>query len=517
MKSQSKLSRREALMNLAKLSAGFSLLSLFGATALAQNPADYPVDCTPPKPSGPATPFVPGKIAALPRKSAFALSTQEIASLTLGFQKLRDLTVSQPNNPLGWLLQSYVHCWYCGGGTDGKAGEEIHSSWWFLPWHRCYLYFLERTLSKLANDPNLRLPYWDWSTQSNLTQTLPGIYNNNTSSLYDALRGVTTGDIIPSEFVGPQAMSIVLNASNFSLFGGVDTTINGGQAGQLERIPHNNVHNWTGTDGDTPPTYGSDMGVLATAARDPVFFCHHANVDRMWPSWQAVSTTHTNPTDSSWLNHSWTFYDENGVWTSIKVSDVIDSKNLGYFYDNLATVPASKNKIMTANTTGNASTTTAAAALTPLIAAPKEARTLKNDPATHEVALPQVHKTSLQALSSGTGQQYLLTIDGVLIAPYSSVSAKVYVNYPKANAATTTEIPNFVGFISSVAKVRKGSSHTGHNHGPQRQVFEIGADLAAILVKENAVKVTIVPINNRSKKPKTMEFSYGEISLQPLK
>lgn len=510
MTSKSKVSRREALINLAKISAGFSLLGLFKSTALGQTPADYPTDCAPPAPKGAATPFVPGKIAVLHRKSAFQLNAEEIASLTLGFQKLRDMTISDPSNPLGWLLQSYVHCWYCGGGTDGKAGEEIHGSWWFLPWHRCYLYFLERTLSKLANDPNLRLPYWDWSTQSKATQTLPGIYDNSNSSLYDALRGASTGDVIPPDFVGPRAMSIVLNSSDFSMFGGVDATKNGGQAGQLERIPHNNVHNWTGTDGNTAPNYGSDMGVLATAARDPIFFCHHANVDRMWPSWLAVSSGHTNPTDSSWLNHSWTFYDENGVWTSIKVSDVVDSRNLGYDYDSLATVPTkSSKKVSQAIATSPIPE--------PLIAAPKQVRTLKNDPVTHQVALPQIHKTSLMALSAGTGTRYLLVIDGVVIAPDRSVSAKVYVNYPKADATTTTEIPNFVGLISSVAKVRKGADHAGQDHKPQRQVFEIDPELAAIIAHDNEVKITIVPIDSHSKKPKTMEFNYGEISIQPLK
>jgi polyphenol oxidase len=514
MTEKSAMSRRDALRNLAKLTMGFSFLGNFGMGALAQTSPDYPVDCTPPAPTGPATPFVAGKLPVLPRKSAFNLSTQEIASLTLAFQKLRDLTTSDPANPLGWLRQSYVHCWYCGGGTDGKEGEEIHSSWWFLPWHRCYLYFLERTLAKLANDPNLRLPYWDWSTQGNATQTLPGIYADSSSSLYDALRSVTTGDIIPAAFVGPKAMKIVLTSSNFSTFGGVDTTINGGQAGSLERIPHNNVHTWTGTD-YAAPNWSSDMGVLATAARDPVFFCHHANVDRMWPSWLANSSTHINPSDSSWLNHSWTFYDENGIWTSIKVSDVVDSKNIGYVYDSLATVPPSTREKRAMQSFSAAITD--AATKQPLIAAPKAVHTLKNDPVTYQVALPKVHKDSLTALSNDAGPKYLLTIDGVVLPPDRSVSAKVYVNLPNANAGTSTEVPNFVGFISSIAKVKPGASHAGHDHGAQREVFEIDDELAAILVRDKTVKITIVPVDSRSKKPKTMQFTYGQISLQPLK
>lgn len=512
MTSPSQSSRRQALMNLAKLSAGISLLSFSGTAALAQDPADNPVDCTPPAPTGPATPFIPGKIAVLPRKSAFSLSTQEIASLTLAFQKLRALTVSEPNNPLGWLLQSYVHCWYCGGGSDGTAGEEIHGSWWFLPWHRCYLYFLERTLSKLASDPNLRLPYWDWSTQSKATQTLPGIYNNSASSLYDALRGVTTG-VIPSDFVGPKAMQIVLTASDFTLFGGTNSAISSPQPGALEKIPHNTVHIWTGTDLDTAPNYGSNMGILATAARDPVFFCHHANVDRMWPSWMANDTSHTNPTDTNWLNHSWNFYDENGVWTSIKVSDVVDSSNLGYVYDSLASVPESAKKV----TQSKAAVGAAVAAPAPLIAALKRVRILKNDPVTHQVVLPRVHKNSLTALAGGAGKNYLLSINDVITPPDQSILSKVYVNYANANVATTTEVPNYIGMISSVAKVRKGDRHAGHNHGSQRYVFEINPELAGILARDNVVKITIVPMSSRGEKPKTMEFSYGEISLQQIK
>lgn len=510
---QSKLSRRDALLNLARLSAGFSLLTLPGARAWAQDPADNPVDCAPPKPAGAAVPFVGGKIAVQPRKSAFALSDAEIASLTLAWEKLREITQKDPNNPIGWLRQSYVHCWSCGGGTDGLQGEEIHSSWWFPPWHRCYLYFLERMLVKVSGDPNLRLPYWDWSTQSKATQTFPPIYAKTTSSLYDALRKVKPGDLIPQAFVGPNAMSKVLNAPTYALFGGVDPTINGGSPGNLETIPHNNVHTWTGTKGNAKPTYGSDMGVLATAARDPVFFAHHANVDRMWPSWLAVEATppHANPTDASWLNHTWTFYDENGVWTSIKVSDVLDTKNLGYVYDTLAVVPPAKK-----STNVTAASSLIAAPALAVLAPSAQAKTLKDDPATHKIALPNAHQKNLQALADGRAQQYLLNIEGVVAPHDRSISAKVYVNLPKANAATSTEVPNFVGFISSVAKVRRGGSLGGHHHGAVRYSFVIDAELAAIVARDGAVQVTLVPVDELAQKSKGSSFTYKQISLLPL-
>lgn len=513
MTASSSFSRRDALRNLANLTAGFTLLSSSALRAIAQTTdqaVDYPVDCTPPTPTGPATPFKGGALTVLPRKSAFALSDQEIASLTLGWQKLREITTSDPANPIGWLRQSYAHCWSCGGGTDGNQGEEIHGSWWFLPWHRCYLYFVERMLAKVANDPNLRLPYWDWSTQSPTTQTFPPIFATAQSSLYDNLRKVKPGDPIPQSYVGPKAMSLVLNAATFALFGGVNPTTNGAGPGKLETIPHNNVHTWTGTS-DAAPNWSSDMGVLATAARDPVFFAHHANVDRMWPSWMAIDSSHTNPTDQEWLNHSWTFYDENGVWTSIKVSDVVDPQNLGYVYDSLAST--------TSSTLGVKKSLAATPSPTPApqtFFANSVLHRLKDAPVTHHISLLASHKKSFQALSQNGPQQYLLIIENVVISADTSVAAKVYVNYPKATASTTTEISNFVGLISSVAKVRKGTSHHGHHHGGVRFTFVIDAELAARIVQDNAIRVTLVPIDSQAKKSSGSNFTYQQISIEPM-
>jgi len=58
--------------------------------------------------------------------------------------------------------------------------------------------------------------------------------------------------------------------------------------GNLEGGPHGGVHVWT-----TDPTLDfqnpkSDMGVLASAAFDPVFFAHHANIDRIWTSGRTI-------------------------------------------------------------------------------------------------------------------------------------------------------------------------------------------------------------------------------------
>lgn len=53
---------------------------------------------------------------------------------------------------------------------------------------------------------------------------------------------------------------------------------------------HNLVHAWVGgllSSGGARPTIRGTMA-LPTGPNDPVFFLHHANVDRLWAAWQAM-------------------------------------------------------------------------------------------------------------------------------------------------------------------------------------------------------------------------------------
>ncbi|MFP5247085.1 MAG: tyrosinase family protein, partial [Thermoanaerobaculia bacterium] len=52
----------------------------------------------------------------------------------------------------------------------------------------------------------------------------------------------------------------------------------------LEGMPHNNVHNYTGGVGPLDPgPYGNMTNFLSPV--DPIFFLHHANMDRLWDIW----------------------------------------------------------------------------------------------------------------------------------------------------------------------------------------------------------------------------------------
>jgi tyrosinase len=80
----------------------------------------------------------------------------------------------------------------------------------------------------------------------------------------------------------------------------------------LENI-HDQIHGWV----------GGSMGLVSTAAYDPLFWSHHCMVDRLWYLWQ--------------LRHGFTngmqdMLDEVLEPFPLKVRDVIDIRNLGYEY-----------------------------------------------------------------------------------------------------------------------------------------------------------------------------------------
>ena len=252
------------------------------------------------------------------RKAISTLTPAEVTRLRLAYSRLRDLNTSDAADPRGHMQQANVHCWQCGG-----SGMDIHQSWSFLPWHRCYLYFHERILCKLLNDNSFRLPFWDWDTVAG--RSLPAVYRPATvgptpNSIFDAKRSAAASGGSPMPGAIFPAASNPMNAANFAAFGG-----SAGSGGGLENGPHGAIHVWTGGSGD--------MGSLATAARDPVFFAHHCQIDRLWSEWvRRNPVAHANPTAAAFLSRSFLFFDENKKWTRIKISDVVTTPSLGYSY-----------------------------------------------------------------------------------------------------------------------------------------------------------------------------------------
>jgi len=139
----------------------------------------------------------------------------------------------------------------------------------FLPWHRVYLYVLEQRLRQIH--PTVTIPYWDWTQPQE--QHVPGWLVGLTPTVLIPAPG--PGTVTVTRHPGTQAQL----ASDVAGIGGVEaaTTYSTFATG-LETI-HDRVHVWVGGATGT-------MSFLDRAPADPMFWMHHANIDRLWWKWQ---------------------------------------------------------------------------------------------------------------------------------------------------------------------------------------------------------------------------------------
>ncbi|MGY3453839.1 tyrosinase family protein [Bradyrhizobium sp. USDA 4353] len=219
-------------------------------------------------------------------------------------------------------------------GADGKPGfqdqtppDAIANAVWatcqhspqgqqlnFFGWHRMYLYYFERVLRWAANDPTLTLPYWDYTDPAQTA--LPDAFRDPASPLYDWRRADSLND--GSAGLDPQITDIdgpLTTDTNFLQY-----------EGDIERGVHGNVHCSVGETCPVPV-----MGLVGVAANDPIFYEHHANIDRMWSCWQHA---HPDEKPGDWQNQEFSLVDENGELVKRPVKDFLDTKVLGYMYDN---------------------------------------------------------------------------------------------------------------------------------------------------------------------------------------
>ncbi len=490
-----------------------------------------PIECVPPVPFGQANSFSPQGGPVRVRKSVFELDATEIARLKAAYAAL--LTITKDNDPRGWYRQGAVHCWYCSGAADSLNGMEIHGAWWFLAWHRCYLYFHERILGSLIGDPTFALPYWDWDSCSDDPKDMTGrnrfpgeVYgfptDQSPNPLFDTTRAVGPNDRIPTIYVGPKRMKAILGSKSFADFGGsgneelpVFAQKGPEQAGQLEAGPHGLVHLWT-TD---PKNFSglANMGMLAAAAFDPVFFAHHANIDRLWTVWAGMAG-HADPSNDRWLNQQpFYFYDQAQTWIQILISQVIDAEtSLSYRYQAPHWPPgAAVAEAMPAN----APTAVRVAEIAPLSAplaaasAGAEAKALPARPTTLQIVLPEPAKQRLSALAAAAAPSTLvLRIDGVEIPADRGAVVQVFVNSPDVTAPAQGPEPGYVGSIVIVP------STSPRTLGPRPTItrnygFPLSPEQAAALSGKDSLSVTLVPVTGTNKPSEV--FHYRQVYLAP--
>jgi polyphenol oxidase len=397
------------------------------------------------------------------RKSFADLTPDEIKDLAKAYGQLK-----AEQGSLSWCDQANIHANHCVAASYYLL---IHDSWLFLPWHRCYLYFYESRLGELLGKPSFALPYWDWTN----SPTIPDAFFDSASPLYDPNRGPAKGQSIASDpetyqytrqdFINNQ----LLANPDFNSFGGYPGDQSSNQPGDLEQFPHNYVHTWVGTQ--TSPYI--DMGNLATAARDLLFFLHHANIDRIWANWMQVPGHH-NPPDAAWFQQWFNFFDPKmGNAVSVTINDCING-NMSVRYQEPQTVIALHSG--EENLTGRTFTSRKAA-----LSGPAVARVL--------------HPTVAAAAVSPPGMRLRVRIEGVRSDRQQPLRLRVFLNKPNATAETPLTDPHFAGSIPLVPSFRPRAAH-GHEHPPVTLSLDVSHKVAELLREnpDNAnLEVTLVP------------------------
>ncbi|MDK1476202.1 tyrosinase family protein [Streptomyces sp. 549] len=185
--------------------------------------------------------------------------------------------------------------------SDTDSGDRVgHRSPSFLPWHRRFLLEFEQALQSV--DADVTLPYWDWTVDRTAAASLwAPDFLGGTGRSRDGQ--VTDG---PFAFSGSRwPIEVRVDGRNFlrrSLGSGtrplptraeVDSVLamatydmppwNSASDGFRNHLEgwrgvnlHNRVHVWVG-------------GHMATGGspNDPVFWMHHAFIDKLWTEWQA--------------------------------------------------------------------------------------------------------------------------------------------------------------------------------------------------------------------------------------
>jgi tyrosinase len=171
-------------------------------------------------------------------------------------------------------------CAYNMINADGTLGQLVdihggmhmqHTNQRLLPWHRAFLLLFEAALHNYH--PDVCVPYWDWTDDQSFPDWLEGITPtvNTSGGTIQVVRAPGTNSQLSSIVSGTAA---ALAETTYDAFSAPINGIHGG------------VHIWV----------GGTMSDASVSPADPVFWLHHANLDRLWWQWyNSPAGNHQNP------------------------------------------------------------------------------------------------------------------------------------------------------------------------------------------------------------------------------
>jgi len=180
------------------------------------------------------------------------------------------------------------------------------------------LYQFEQTIREVLKDEEFSLPYWNPVTGNEADLSLPFIFRDPGSPLFNGTRWpwVNGGERIDNLWMN----WLSLDCLNEKFY--IDSPTGSlGFCPRFDQNPHFLTH----------IALGGDMADFATVGGDPLFYLHHCNLDRIWESWNRLGNT--NPTDPKYLNRKFTYADRFGKRIDMAVSAGDRVAQLGFEYD----------------------------------------------------------------------------------------------------------------------------------------------------------------------------------------
>src|SRR5580704_386191 len=87
--------------------------------------------------------------------------------ITLAYaEAVRTMQARPITNPTSWAYQGAIHATYTPPPVGADWNQCQHASWFFLSWHRMYVYYFERIVRKAVEDAggpaDFAIPYWNY-------------------------------------------------------------------------------------------------------------------------------------------------------------------------------------------------------------------------------------------------------------------------------------------------------------------------------------------------------------------
>jgi tyrosinase len=316
------------------------------------------------------------------RKDVKDLTAHEKKAFVAAVLKLKQ-TPSPWNSRLSWYDQ-FVY-WHKNAFRCSISAAHMQPS--FLPWHRQFLLLFEDALREVSGKP-ISVPYWDWTNPNSTAAVFaPDMMggNGNPAQGY----AVTTGPFrkgawklnvrdpksndpwrfryLVRRFATPightlptgEQVSLALSRPKYDVkpFDAMsdpkrsfrnymegwrrvtgmeceDGLMNPVEEPGAPHKMHNRVHLWVGGVWGRPKKPFAGTMTLNTSPNDPVFWLHHANIDRIWSQWEAMHDYRYRPIRGAprGQNLHDTMWPYRTVGIKTTIADLLHIDSLGYAY-----------------------------------------------------------------------------------------------------------------------------------------------------------------------------------------